>query len=172
MTKGELVTAIRAGRHICVDLIGVDLSDARLDGADLGGADLSHANLSRARLEGANLSGAWLSGADLYAARLEGANLSGARLVGADLRGARLANASYGDGVPMTREPIQVQGMKCFVLILDRHIKIGFHLHSFAEWQGFSASQIEAMGGSAAEWAAWKPILMAIVAKARREGER
>ncbi len=69
------------------------LSEARLAGADLSRARLEGAELSEARLERANLSEARLAGADLAQARLEGANLARARLEGADLGGARLAGA-------------------------------------------------------------------------------
>ena len=77
-------------------LEGADLRDARLEGAHLASARLEGANLFGARLEGAVLGGARLEGADLGGARLEGAVLREARLEGAVLREARLEGADLG----------------------------------------------------------------------------
>jgi uncharacterized protein YjbI with pentapeptide repeats len=94
-----------------LDLSFARLIGANLDGADLSGADLSNATLSGASLgsaivtkgvggtlfqtdlSGANLSSAGLSGADLNGADLSNATLSGADLSGADLNGADLSGA-------------------------------------------------------------------------------
>ena len=70
-----------------VELIGVDLSGARLNGANLNGIRLSEANLI-----GANLNGARLSEANL-----NGANLSRTYLNDADLRGADLSKANLNE---------------------------------------------------------------------------
>src|SRR6516165_3640432 len=91
-----------------VPLVGVDVSDAFLQGIDLGGADLLRANFraadarggnfSKARLEYADLSSANLRGAnfrsaDLRKASLEDADFNGADLSGSDLEGANLSKA-------------------------------------------------------------------------------
>ena len=91
-----------------VPLVGVDVSDAFLQGIDLGGADLLRANFraadarggnfSKARLEYADLSSANFRGADfrsadLKKASLEDADLNGADLSGSDLEGANLSKA-------------------------------------------------------------------------------
>ena len=73
-------------------LVGVRLAQARiqranLSNADLTGADLSAADLTQANLSGANLSQATLRGAVLADANLEGAILEGADLTDADLSG-------------------------------------------------------------------------------------
>ncbi|WP_254407747.1 pentapeptide repeat-containing protein [Streptomyces sp. GMY02] len=66
-------------RHVdptqTIDLTGLHLVGARLDGA----------NLAHAQLEGATLAEAWLSDANLAHARLKKANLTNARLEGASL---------------------------------------------------------------------------------------
>lgn len=82
----------------------MDLSEANLSGANLGGsslfqANLRGANLSSADLRGtslseANLSGANLSRADLTRANLSKANLSGVNLNGADLWLADVSGAN------------------------------------------------------------------------------
>ena len=73
-----------------IDLIGVDLRDAYLSGANLSGANLIEADLRGAYLSRADLSSANLSRADLIGVDLFRANLSGANLIEADLRGAYL----------------------------------------------------------------------------------
>jgi uncharacterized protein YjbI with pentapeptide repeats len=84
------------------DLSGAELAEALLSEASLSGADLSGANLSGADLKGANLSGATmikanLSGADLSGANLNGSDLSEANLSGANLNGAELNDAKLND---------------------------------------------------------------------------
>lgn len=65
-----------------------NLRDAVLTGADLRGADFSGADLIYANLENVNLQQAKLLGTNLT-----GANLTGANLTGADFSGANLSNA-------------------------------------------------------------------------------
>jgi hypothetical protein len=91
-----------------VPLVGVDVSDAFLQGIDLGGADLVRANfrgadvrrgnLSKSRLEYADLSSANFRGANfrsanLRRASLEDADLNGTDLSESDLQGANLSKA-------------------------------------------------------------------------------
>jgi hypothetical protein len=111
------------------------------------GANLSCAYLSCADLSGANLSGANLSGANLSCADLSGANLSGADLSCAYLSGANLSGAKWGDGIVITKPPIQISGLRWFVTILDAHMQIGCELHSLAEWNGFDDRRIAEMDG-------------------------
>ena len=68
----------------------VDLSYARLEGANLAGAHLGRADLTFARLGRANLTGAHLERANLTYMHLEGADLIGAHLEKANLAGAHL----------------------------------------------------------------------------------
>lgn len=71
----------RAIREVPGDsLVGADLIDECLWGADLHGADLRRANLCGANLGLADLSGANLEGADLSSADLRGVNLDDAKL--------------------------------------------------------------------------------------------
>ena len=108
----KLGLAIRWGKEHDANLLGADLRDADLRGANLWNADLQGADLRDADLRGANLWGAdlWdanLQGADLLDADLQranlrnaglrGANLRGANLLGADLRNADLRNANLLD---------------------------------------------------------------------------
>ena len=147
------------------------LTGADLTGADLSRADLYGAILTGAILTGANLYGADLSRADLYGANLSGANLSGANLSRANLSRADLNGASYGDGVPMTTPPLQLNGLRWPVLILDTHMKIGCELHSLADWFSFDDTRIAKMDGKSARqfWDAWKEPLRATCIAGGRE---
>ncbi len=100
---GEAKSLLLAGKPAKdIDLIGVNLPYADLEGADLRGvnledADLEDADLTDANLEGANLYGANLRDAKLEGANLEGADLTDAKLTGANLRGANLEGADLTD---------------------------------------------------------------------------
>ena len=150
------------------------LSGADLSGADLSGADLSEADLSKANLREVNLSGANLRGADLRRARLSGANLSeanlsGANLSGANLSGANLSGALYKTGRPITHAPIQMQGLKWEILILDGHMSIGCQTHSFDRWEGFSDRLIDKMDEGALEfWKQHKNMLLSLCKTGQR----
>ena len=76
-----------------IELTGVDLHGARLEGAILTDAHLEGVELWRAHLEKADLLRAHMQGATLWAVRLEGAWLQRAHLEKAHLRGARLDGA-------------------------------------------------------------------------------
>ena len=62
------------------DLVGADLSNAHLIGADLRGAVLTGANFSWSNLEGADLEGATLTGADFTGSFLTNASLANTNL--------------------------------------------------------------------------------------------
>lgn len=88
-------------------LADVDLSDANLSYARLGGVNFSRANLanarcrdtylSHARFIGANLNGAYLGHSDLNGADFTGANLNRADLIDASLSDAILTNVDLTD---------------------------------------------------------------------------
>lgn len=84
-----------------------DLSNARLDRADLSNSVLESVNMSRSSLRKADLADSYmfginLQGADLRKANLQGADLSMANLSGADLRGANLRGAFLTAGADLT----------------------------------------------------------------------
>jgi hypothetical protein len=118
--SGGRIDALQELNADKVPLVGIDLTDAFLQGVNLDHADLSRsdfgsadlrdsslrsANLAYASLNTANLRGsdlrranlirAVLTDADLSNANLSGADLSGARLDGADLRGASLRGVKW-----------------------------------------------------------------------------
>ena len=133
---------------------GAYLGGADLGGADLGGADLGGAYLGYADLGGADLGCAYLRGAYLRGAYLGYADLGGADLGGADLGGAYLGGADY-NGEKLNKEPVQILGLKYFVLITKEQIKIGCELHKATEWQEFDDKRIIEMDGKEAlKW--WK----------------
>ena len=103
-------------------------------------------------------------GADLKGAALEGADLEGANLRGADLRRAYLEGADY-NGEKLTKEPIQLLGLKYFVMIIGTKIKIGCEEHTQKEWFKFTDKEISEMDGKQALkwWKIWKPILKKII---------
>lgn len=76
----------------------LDLTRARLAGADLGGAHLEAAQLIDTHLEHSHLLGARLQGAVLLSAHLEAANLTLAQLEGASLVAANLKGATVVGG--------------------------------------------------------------------------
>jgi len=124
-------------------------SGADLNGANLRGAYLSDADLRGAYLRGANLNDADLSGADLRGAYLRGVDLRGAYLRGADLRGAYLSGAIY-NGEKLDKEPMQIIGLKYFILITKEQIKIGCEIHKSEEWGNFGDKRILEMDGKEA----------------------
>src|SRR3546814_9480202 len=99
MRPGQFVLDSGASRSQAANL-----SEAKLDGADLRSAQLDEANLSVSSATGANfanaslfsvnLAGADLSGANLTMARFKDVNLIGARLEGALLQGRSEAHTS------------------------------------------------------------------------------
>jgi len=106
--SGGRIDALEELHQDGVLLVGVDVSDAFLQGVDLNGANLLRANFRSAdirdgsfvgaQLEDADLTSANLRHADLQNADLQNANLEDADLFGADLgqanlTGARLAKA-------------------------------------------------------------------------------
>jgi uncharacterized protein YjbI with pentapeptide repeats/MFS family permease len=117
LTSRNLVGAdLRETALLGANLAGMNLSGADLRGAFLLWADLSHANLRGAKMDehtiliGANLSGADLSNADMSKAKLREAdlsraNLTNACLVEADLRGASLIKAKL-HGADLSRSKV------------------------------------------------------------------
>lgn len=122
--NGGRIEALQELNADHVPLVGVDVSDAFLQGLRLPGADLrrgnfrgadllaadlaranledvdmTSANLRRANLRGANLRGAKLNAADLHDADLSGADLTDADLRDADLEGAAMSGST---GLPKT----------------------------------------------------------------------
>jgi hypothetical protein len=137
------------------DLRGADLWDANLRGADLWDANLRGADLGGADLRGADLRGADLWGANLWDADLWDADLGGADLGGADLRGADLRGVDLRDANLRGAHGIN-DYVKCIQLdtypitYTATHIQIGCERHTHEEWRGFSDAQIRAMDGRAA----------------------
>src|SRR5712664_421171 len=118
--NGGRIEALQELNADGISLVGVDVSDAFLQGvhleharlgrsnfngadlresdfslADFSDAHLQSANLRQSTLRGADLEGADFTEADLWAADLSGAQLSGAKLAGADLSYANLANIKW-----------------------------------------------------------------------------
>jgi len=73
-----------------ISLVGAQLKDSNLGGANFAGAILRRADLSDVNLGDANLQGAILTGANLSGSRLDFANLSEADLEGAQLQDTAL----------------------------------------------------------------------------------
>jgi hypothetical protein len=107
LTARELLARYEAGER---DFAGVNLSQARLDGAVLDYINLKGANLlnvsfkgaiirssdlTNAKLQRANLTHASLCNSNLENANLEDATINGTNLVDATLKGATLTNALF-----------------------------------------------------------------------------
>jgi hypothetical protein len=93
----ELLTGLEAPKAYLVPSrkhtdknLGIQLSEAQMQSANLQGAVLAGANLQGADLDKANLQGANLYKANLQGADLTGANLQKAYLINANLQGANL----------------------------------------------------------------------------------
>lgn len=167
----SMKTCVEAAVSAGVSLAGANLAGVNLTGANLAGARLADAiftdafladaNFTDTYLAGANFTDAYLAdtyftdaylagaifiGAYLTDANLEGVDLTDAFLADAYLGGVNLTGATWG-GVPCTKPPIQVFGLRYRVTILDSHIKIGCELYSLFEWQAFTDEQIVAMDG-------------------------
>jgi Pentapeptide repeats (8 copies) len=118
--SGGRIDALQELNKDGVELVGVDVSDAFLQGIDLKGADLARSNFSSADVRGgsfkdarfefanlawanvrngsfqnANLRNATLQNTDLHGANLGDADLEGADLGKADLRNADLRNIRW-----------------------------------------------------------------------------
>ncbi len=120
----------------CFVLLGINFSEANLQGSNLNavylnGANLNSANLNSANLntvymddaslESVNLEGADLRGAlarrvNLNRANLKGVDLGGAQLTGADLRGADLRGANI-MGTNLSRANLNSANLKDAVLL-------------------------------------------------------
>ena len=158
--KSEMIALLKSdvsgsGWHKYVqteNLIGADLSCAKLSDADLRGADLSCADLSDADLRWSNIRGANLIGADLSCAKLSDEDLRWSNLHGANLSGADLSGA-----VGNLKE---IRSIHCFERVItysaDR-MWIGDRSHTLEEWWSFDDDQaIEC-------WTKWKPLLQQII---------
>ncbi len=86
MANPEHLELVRSG----VEAINKAAAERDRELLDLEGADLSGLNLANARLDGANMANVDLSRSDLREARLNAANMSGCNLREADLRGAAM----------------------------------------------------------------------------------
>jgi hypothetical protein len=101
---------------------------------------------------GTNLSWANLCGADLSWANLSGADLSGTDLAGTNLCGEKL-----------TKNPLQIIGLKYWVMILEKQIKIGCEVHNAEEWEQFDDETISKMDSGALEWwKTYKPVILGL----------
>lgn len=94
--NGGRIEALSQLNDDLIPLVGVDVSDAFLQGVRLNGANLRRAVLSGADMRSAGLAGANLIDADMVWTNLENADLrhadlAGARMDNADLTGADLA---------------------------------------------------------------------------------
>ena len=100
-------------------LVGADLSQTHLIGADLRGADLTRADLSWSNLEGADLTGAtltnatltgaFLTNASLVNANLDNVNFAQAQLYYVDVTGASMENLNLAQAT-VVGTPISIGG--------------------------------------------------------------
>jgi hypothetical protein len=152
---GDII--IPAGKYASIreacEKSGANFSEANLSGADLSRANLCWANLSRADFSKADLSRADLSGANLCWANLSEADFSKADLSGANLSRADLSGAKI-LGEVITKHPIQISGLKWWIMITEKHIQIGCQVHKAEEWFGFKDADIAKMHKEALPW--WK----------------
>ncbi len=110
---------LSARRQLIVDLSNADLTDAKMGGADFRNVNLDGAKLVRAKLsasdfrgaslrfanfEGADLEGADFTKANLYCAYFAGAKLEGATILGADICSAVLPRDVHPEEIRLSLE--------------------------------------------------------------------
>ena len=89
-------------------LMGIDLSQAKLQKSNPNTVDLRFANFAKADLTAVNLGRAMLNSSDLSQASLIGANLAGATISRADLSGSQLCGANLQEVTGL--ETVDLQG--------------------------------------------------------------
>jgi hypothetical protein len=114
--SGGRIEALQELNEDKIQLVGVDVSSAFLQGVHLEHANLLRADLSAADLRGSDFRFADLTFADLHAANLRGSNLenasfSNADLKDADLVGVNLAGATL-DRVDLTATDLRSANLK------------------------------------------------------------
>ena len=138
----ELWQSLQEHSHTKTDSAKLDLSLAKLAGADLYKANLPHANLhkadlKRALLQEANLREANLTGANLQEADLRWVNLTGAVLRGANLRKADLDFSCLKGAKNLTKR--QLQGAKS--IKRAHHGRQGYSHHFGRKMRGVPAGE-------------------------------
>ena len=115
-----------------VPLVGVNVSDAFLQGLDLHGAELERSNFSSADIRGGNFKAARLEFANLASANIrngnfQNADLANATLQDADLNGANLGRRGPGRNRPQQSGPAK-RGSKKYQMVQDCRSQIGKYL--------------------------------------------
>ena len=128
---------------------------------NLRNSDLSNSNLRNSNLRNSDLSNSNLRNSDLSYSDLRNSDLSNSDLSNSNLRNSDLSGATYGNGIPFTKPPLQLTGLKWPILIMDTHIKIGCELHPTSDWAGFKNSRIKLMDANALDfWATNKDLIL------------
>ena len=149
------------------DLYRANLSEATLRGAKLTGSDLSEANLTWSDLDEADLYEASLTGSSLIwsnlnRAILRGANLCGANFSRATLSGAKISGALV-NGHRITKKPLNVDGLRWPVTIIDNRMIIGCQDHTLLDWSQFTNDRISKMDKDALKfWETSKSLLLTL----------
>jgi len=95
--SGGRIDALEELHNDGVPLVGVDVSDAFLQGINLCGANLLRANFRAADVRGGNFNGAQMEYVDLTSANFRDASLQKANLRNATLQDADLTGANFGE---------------------------------------------------------------------------
>jgi hypothetical protein len=114
--SGGRIEALQELNNDKIQLVGVDVSLAFLQGIHLEHANLSRADLSAADLRGSDFRFADLTFADLHAANFRGSDLENASFSNADLRDADLVGANLAgamlDGADLTAADLRSANLK------------------------------------------------------------
>ena len=134
------------------DLVGVDLTGARLAHADLRGAMLAGADLSNA-----DLSFAKLLGADLYEAKLTGSRLLGTKLLGAKGLSGQLRASAEREGAAVlaatATAEIALKPSDCTTVAYHpggHLLATGHHDHTVRLWDATTGQELRALLGHTA----------------------
>jgi hypothetical protein len=114
--SGGRIEALQELNEDKIQLVGVDVSSAFLQGVHLEHAKLLRADLSAADLRGSDFRFADLTYADMHAANFRGSNLENASFSNADLKDADLVGADLSganlDGVDLTAADLRLANLK------------------------------------------------------------
>jgi hypothetical protein len=153
------------------NLDGADFRGACFHGANLRGANLSECLLEEADFRLADLAETCLAESSMIMCKFDGAYFSsGTIITGADFSGSTFScptffNLKLSDAAstyqaiyshmgeidcPIAQTPIVIHGLPFVVVFMDKHLKIGTEVKTYAEWSLMTGEDVQKKYGMAA----------------------